>query len=63
MFTYTQMRPPRTCVHCGHPVGKSYLKIDKESGSDPRAQTKYYCLKCAPQYFSPPTAPFSIFVG
>jgi hypothetical protein len=41
----------RICHSCEKQVGKSYLKIDRESGSDPRAETRYYCLTCAPEYF------------
>lgn len=44
----------RICFSCETLVGKSYLKIDRESGLDPRAATKYYCLKCAAKYFEIP---------
>jgi len=42
----------RTCEKCEKPIGKSYLKVDREVCSDPRASTKYYCLNCAPSYFN-----------
>jgi hypothetical protein len=45
----------RICFLCAVQIGKSYLKIDRESGSDPRAETRYYCLRCAPKYFEMPT--------